>query len=97
MEYGAMARDFCKKRVHPIARKLDEEGIPDDFLAEMAELGYMGCSIPEEYGGMGVDPFSLAQIIEEFARASGGVATLFAAHLSLGCKSIELFGTDKMK
>ncbi len=96
-EFGEMARDFCKKRLFPVARKFDEEGIPDDFLAELTELGYLGCSIPEQYGGMGVDLFSLINIIEEFSRASGGVATLIGAHLGLGCKSIEMFGNEEQK
>ncbi len=97
LEYASTTRDFCKKRVFPVTRKLDEEGVPDDLLQEMAKLGYLGCSIAEEYGGMGVDPFSLACIIEEFARANGGLATLMAAHLSLGCKAVELFGSDEQK
>ncbi|MBU8933473.1 MAG: acyl-CoA dehydrogenase family protein [candidate division Zixibacteria bacterium] len=97
LEFAAMAREFCQKRVFPVTRKLDEEGIPDDLLQEMADLGYLGCAIPEEFGGMGVDQFSLAGIIEEFARANGGLATLIAAHLSLGYKSLELYGNDEQK
>lgn len=97
LEFGAMARDFCQKRIFPVTRKLDEEGIPESLLAEMNDLGYLGFSISEEYGGMGLDPFASNCIIEEFARANGGVVTLLAAHLSLGCKTIELFGTDEQK
>ncbi|UCD94386.1 MAG: acyl-CoA dehydrogenase family protein, partial [Candidatus Zixiibacteriota bacterium] len=97
LEYGELAREFCQKRVYPVTRKLDEEGIPDELLAELAKLGYLGASIPAEYGGMGVDQFSLSRIIEEFASANGGLATLIAAHLSLGCKTIELFGNDEQK
>jgi alkylation response protein AidB-like acyl-CoA dehydrogenase len=97
LEFGAMAKQFCDKRIRPVARKLDNEGLSKEFLAELAELGYLGCSIPEQYGGMGIDNFALAAMIEEFARASGGVATLVAAHLSLGCKSVELYGNDEQK
>jgi len=97
LEFGRMARKFCEKRVYPVTRKLDEEGLPDELLAELASLGYLGASIPEKYGGMGVDQFSLACIIEEFSRANGGLATLFAAHLSLGCKTVELFGSEEQK
>jgi len=97
LEFGRMARKFCEKRVFPVTRKLDEEGLPDELLAELANLGYLGASIPEKYGGMGVDPFSLACIIEEFARANGGLVTLIAAHLSLGCKTLELFGSEEQK
>ena len=92
-----MAREFCEKRVFPVTRKLDDEGFPDEFISELAELGYLGASIPTEYGGMGVDPFSIALIIEEFARANGGLATLMAAHSSLGCKAVEVFGNDAQK
>lgn len=92
-----MAREFCEKRVYPVTRKLDEEGMPDDLIAELAKLGYLGASIPEEYGGMGVDQFCLACIIEQFARANGGVATLIASHSSLGSKTVELFGNEEQK
>jgi len=92
-----MAREFCQKRVYPVTRQLDEEGLPDELVAEMAKLGYLGCSIDTEYGGMGLDAFSVAGIIEEFARANAGLATLLAAHLSLGCKTMELYGNDEQK
>jgi len=92
-----MAREFCQKRVYPVTRQLDEEGLPKELVAEMAKLGYLGCSIATEYGGMGLDPFAVACIIEEFARANAGLATLLAAHLSLGCKTMELYGNDEQK
>ncbi len=76
---------------------LDEQGLPEELIRELAELGYLGASIPSDYGGMGVDPFSLACIVEEFARANAGLATLVAAHLSLGCKTLELFGREGQK
>ena len=97
LEFGAMARKFCEKRVFPVTRDLDEEGLPESLLAEMNELGYLGFSISEEYGGMGLDPFASSCIIEEFARANGGLVTLLAAHLSLGCKTMELFGSEEQK
>ena len=97
LEFGVMARQFCEKRVYPVARKLDEEGLPAELLSEIADLGYLGASIPEEYGGMGVDLFSITCIIEEFARANAGLATLIAAHLSLGCKTLDLFGNEEQK
>jgi butyryl-CoA dehydrogenase len=97
LEFGDAAREFCKKRVFPITRKLDEEGFPEELIRELKELDYLGVSIPSEYGGMGADLFSLSCIIEEFARANGGLATLIAAHLSLGCKTIQLFGNEEQK
>ncbi|UCE24601.1 MAG: acyl-CoA dehydrogenase family protein [Candidatus Zixiibacteriota bacterium] len=97
LECRNMAREFCQKRVYPVTRKLDEEGLPSELVAEMGKLGYLGCSIATEYGGMGLDPFAVACIIEEFARANAGLATLMAAHLSLGCKTMELYGSPEQK
>ena len=97
LECRDLARDFCQKRVFPVTRKLDEEGLPDDLIEEMANLGYLGCSIDTEYGGMGLDPLAVSCIIEEFAKANAGLATLLAAHLSLGCKTMELHGSDDQK
>ncbi len=96
-EFGNLAREFCEKRVFPVTRKIDDEGISTEMLSELAQLGYLGASIPAEYGGMGADQFCVASMIEEFARANGGLATLIAAHLSLGCKSMELFGSEEQK
>ncbi|UCD63614.1 MAG: acyl-CoA dehydrogenase family protein [Candidatus Zixiibacteriota bacterium] len=97
LECRDLAREFCNKRVVPVTRQLDEEGLPDDLISEMANLGYLGCSIATEYGGMGLDAFAVSCIIEEFARANAGLATLLAAHLSLGCKTVELHGNDEQK
>jgi butyryl-CoA dehydrogenase len=97
LEFGALTREFCNKRVYPVTRQLDDDGFPDELISELADLGYLGAPIPEEYGGMGIDSFALACMIEEFARANAGLATLVAAHLSLGCKTLDLFGSEEQK
>lgn len=97
LEFGALTREFCNKRVYPVTRQLDDDGFPDELISELADLGYLGAPIPEEYGGMGIDSFALVCMIEEFARANAGLATLVAAHLSLGCKTLDLFGTEEQK
>lgn len=97
LEFGALTREFCNKRVYPVTRKLDDDGFPDELISELADLGYLGAPIPEEYGGMGIDSFALVCMIEEFARANAGLATLVAAHLSLGAKTLDLFGTEEQK
>ena len=97
LEFGALTREFCNKRVYPVTRQLDDNGFPDELISELADLGYLGASIPEEYGGMGIDSFALACMIEEFGRANAGLATLVAEQLSLGAKTIELYGTDEQK
>jgi short/branched chain acyl-CoA dehydrogenase len=62
-------REFAQQRVAPLAEELDREGrFPYDLVAEMAELGLMGMTIPEEYGGGGADTLAYAIAVEELTR-----------------------------
>lgn len=74
------ARAFAMNEVLPIANKLDPEKgtIPDDLIAQMAELGYFGIVIPEKYGGLGLGAFEYCLVAEELARAWMSVASLIA-------------------
>ena len=62
-------RDFVENEIKPIAAKIDEDHmIPDELVAHMAEMGFLGSYFPEEYGGAGLDMFSYAILIEEISR-----------------------------
>ena len=51
-----LVRDFVKRDVEPVAAQLDKEDIvPHDLIEKMKELGLFGITVPEEYGGMGLD------------------------------------------
>ena len=64
-----MVRDFVKREVEPVAAKLDEEDIvPHDLIDQMKELGLFGITIPEEYGGLGLDYTTFAHIFHMFNR-----------------------------
>ena len=91
-------RDFAAERVAPAAEELDREHrFPYELVKEMAELGLMGMTIPEEYGGAGADTVSYAIAIEELTRVDSSVAITVAAHHSLGTLPIYLFGNDEQK
>jgi short-chain 2-methylacyl-CoA dehydrogenase len=91
-------RDFAQEKVAPVAEELDRESrFPYDLVAEMAELGLMGMTIPEEYGGAGADTVSYAIAVEELTRIDSSVAITMAAHHSLGTLPIYLFGNDAQK
>src|SRR5215204_3581506 len=91
-------RDFAEQRVAPVAEELDREGrFPYELVGELAELGLMGMTIPEEYGGAGADTLSYAIAIEELTRVDSSVAITVAAHHSLGTLPIFQFGTDEQK
>jgi len=91
-------RDFAEERVAPVAEELDREHrFPYELVAELAELGLMGMTIPEEYGGAGADTLSYAIAVEELTRVDSSVAITVAAHHSLGTLPIFLFGTEEQK
>ncbi|HEV8603493.1 MAG TPA: acyl-CoA dehydrogenase family protein [Gaiellaceae bacterium] len=91
-------RDFAEQRVSPVAEELDREHrFPYELVAELAGLGLMGMTIPEEYGGGGSDTVSYAIAVEELTRIDSSVAITVAAHTSLGTMPIFLFGNDEQK
>lgn len=92
------AREFAEKRLYPNAAKYDEEErLPAELFAELAELGYMGMLVPEKYGGMELDAISYACIIQEFSRACAGLGTTLSVHSSLICGTIAEYGSEAMK
>jgi alkylation response protein AidB-like acyl-CoA dehydrogenase len=91
-------RQFALEKVAPVAEELDrEKRFPYDLVAEMADLGLMGMTIPEEYGGAGADTLSYAITIEELTRVDSSVAITVAAHHSLGTLPIYYFGSEEQK
>ena len=74
------AREFAMKEVLPVAHKLDpvQGDIPMDLRDKMAEMGYFGIIMPEEYGGLGLGCFEYCLITEELARAWMSVASIIA-------------------
>jgi alkylation response protein AidB-like acyl-CoA dehydrogenase len=91
-------RDFAEQRVAPVAEELDRESrFPYDLVRELGELGLMGMTIPQEYGGAGADTVSYALAIEELTRIDSSVAITVAAHHSLGTLPIFYYGTEEQK
>jgi alkylation response protein AidB-like acyl-CoA dehydrogenase len=91
-------REFAETRIAPVAAELDREHrFPYDLIAELAELGLMGMTIPEEYGGAGADTVSYAIAVEELTRIDSSVAITVAAHHSLGTLPIYYFGTEEQR
>ena len=91
-------REFAERRVAPVAEELDrEQRFPYELVAELAELGLMGMTIPEEYGGGGTDTVSYAIAIEELTRIDSSLAITVAAHHSLGTLPIYYFGSEEQR
>ena len=90
--------DFVAAQVRPKAREVDETS---EFnwpaVRKMGPLGLLGMSVPEEYGGSGVDAISMAIAIEELGWGCGSTALAIAAHNGLGCAPIARFGSEEQK
>ncbi|HSK99538.1 MAG TPA: acyl-CoA dehydrogenase family protein [Rubrobacteraceae bacterium] len=96
--WHGLARDFAQGVIRPRAERLDREGrFPYDIIAEMARLGLMGMTLPEEYGGSGGDFVAYNLALEEISRADTSVGITMEAHISLGCAPIAAFGTPEQK
>lgn len=89
-----LARSFAQDKVRPIAAACDESGdFPAATVKEMGELGLLGLTVPEEFGGVGADTLSYVLVVEELAKVCGSHALICAAHNSLGCGPIVGFGS----
>ncbi len=92
-----MVRQFVDEQVLPIAEEHDhEDKFPDGVVEQMKELGLFGVTIPEEYGGMGLDLTTYAMIVEELSRGWISVSGIVNTHF-IGSYLLMKFGTDDQK
>ncbi len=93
-----MVRDFTNNEIKPIASKIDEdEKIPEDLIKKLAEIGILGVSFPEEYGGGGFGEVGYCLAQEEIARGCMSTATFIGAHQSIGANTIYIGGSEEQK
>ncbi|MUW15280.1 acyl-CoA dehydrogenase [Halorubrum sp. CBA1125] len=91
-------REFCEAEIRPIAQEIeDDHRFPAEVFAALSDLDVLGIPIGESYGGLGGDQLMYALVTEEIGRVSGGIGLSYAAHVSLGAKPIETFGTEAQK
>lgn len=89
-------RQFAKDKID--SKAIDREGrIPKEVHDGLAEIGLMGMSIPEEYGGYGFSATAYNRVFEEVAEIDGSLAATFGGHQSIGLKGLLLFGTEEQK
>lgn len=97
-EIRDMVKKFADSEVGPIAMKIDHDGkIPKELIGKLAENGFLGSYIPEEYGGSGLDYMSYALLIEELSRNCASTGVFVSAHTSLAVWPILNFGTEAQK
>tara|TARA_B100000945_G_scaffold79620_1_gene61451 strand:- start:10210 stop:11370 length:1161 start_codon:yes stop_codon:yes gene_type:complete len=92
-----VVKDFIKKDVDPIASTYEQEDIyPHELIPTMKELGLFGITIPEEYGGMGLDFTTFAKIFEEISKGWMSLSGIIGTHHILS-HVISNYGTDEQK
>jgi alkylation response protein AidB-like acyl-CoA dehydrogenase len=93
-----LARDFARNEIAPhSARWNAEHHVPVETLAKMAELGFLGLVVPEEFGGAGLDHTTVCLVMEEIAAADAGISVGFAVQNGLAAEPILHYGTDRQK
>ncbi|MCS7121773.1 MAG: acyl-CoA dehydrogenase family protein [Archaeoglobaceae archaeon] len=90
------AREFAENEFPKFAEECDrEERFPFELWKKAAELGFIGMSIPEEYGGQGLGVLDSCLVVEEFWRVDGGLAMILAT--TFGSEQILMFGNEEQK
>jgi acyl-CoA dehydrogenase len=88
-------REFVEKEVHPKEAQIEEkDSIPDELINQARQLGLFGISIPEKYGGLGLDMVGKCIIAEELGRGCAGFAALLGSHTGIGTSGIVMAGSD---
>lgn len=94
----ATARELAEKYIEPKAHEIDKEHkFPRENWELLAEYGFCGIPIPEEYGGAGMDYVSYSMVIDELSRACATTGVMLSAHISLCSTPILLFGNEEQK
>ena len=92
-----MVRQFVDEQVIPIAEQHDhDDSFPEEVVEQMKELGLFGVTIPEEYGGMGLDLATYAMIVEELSRGWISISGIVNTHF-IGSYLLMKFGSDEQK
>ncbi|MGY2029047.1 acyl-CoA dehydrogenase family protein [Nocardia gipuzkoensis] len=93
-----LAADFVDREVAPHATRWDrEESVDRAIVGRLGALGFLGLTIPEQYGGSGGDHLTYCLVLEELGRGDSAVRGIVSVSLGLVAKSIHHFGTEEQK
>lgn len=92
------ARDFAQNELAPVALELDGgEAFPIEQFKRAGELGFLGITMPEQYGGLGLDYTTLALVYEEIAKVLPTMCVGMGAHSILAGELLMLLGSDEIQ
>jgi|TARA_B110000305_G_C19461671_1_gene654901 alkylation response protein AidB-like acyl-CoA dehydrogenase len=92
------ARDFAQNELKPGVIDRDSNSLyPEKGVKRMAELGFLGMTVSQKYGGGGMDTLSYSIAVEEISKVDNSCSVILSAHNSLACWGIEKYGDDYQK
>jgi butyryl-CoA dehydrogenase len=92
------AREFARRHLAPHSAEWERSStFPQDALREMGKLGFLGMTVPSEWGGANADYVAYALALEEIAAGDGAISTIMSGHNSVGCMPILEYGTTPQK
>ncbi|UCE93837.1 MAG: acyl-CoA dehydrogenase family protein [Flavobacteriaceae bacterium] len=91
--------EFIDREVWPIKERFEEKdyALTEELMKKAGEMGFLGVSIPEEYGGIGMGFVSTMLVTDYISAASGSLGTAYGAHTGIGTMPIFLYGTEEQK
>ncbi|MDW0113895.1 acyl-CoA dehydrogenase [Sporosarcina saromensis] len=92
-----MVKDFAKAEIEPFIPRMEAGEFPRDILKKMGELGLMGITVPEKYGGSDMDFTSYIIAIHELSKVSAVMGVILSVHTSVGTNPIMYFGNEEQK
>ncbi|CUS88121.1 Acyl-CoA dehydrogenase, N-terminal domain, partial [Candidatus Kryptonium thompsonii] len=93
-----LAREFAENEIAPHIRKFDATGeFPTEIMKKLGEIGFLGITFPEKYGGAGLSYLDYVVIIEEISRVDPSIGLSVSAHNGLCTNHIFMFGSEEQK
>lgn len=93
-----MVARFVAERLRPIEAKVaEDDAVPQDVIDEMKSLGLFGLSIPEAFGGLGLNMEEECLVGVELGRTSPAFRSAFGTNVGIGSQGLVMFGTDEQK
>ena len=98
LDLTKMVKRFVQEEVEPFAQQIEERNeIPEHIMRKTKEIGLFGLSIPEQYGGLGLNMVGKCAVYEELGKTHNGFTTLVGAHTGIGTVGIVDLGTEEQK
>lgn len=93
------AKEFIDREVWPKKHQIEKKdyALIEDLMKKLGELGFLGISVPEEYGGLGMGFVTTMLVCDYLSGATGSLATAYGAHTGIGTMPITLYGTEEQK